>query len=165
MKKLKAISRGVSRRCLLLLGLCLLGIMTTVAQEAKWLLVTNDGTKIDMETVGSIVIADQSDAFDVLNTQGSVLAAKVKKVTFEYADLTGIEQTKMAEGATLLSYAVDRQLTIMGSALDAQVYSAAGELVASDSSKGGTIVIDVSRLSSGVYMVRAGKQTFKFIKK
>jgi hypothetical protein len=48
---------------------------------------------------------------------------------------------------------------------DTQVYTASGVLVASGKSKDGTTVIDVSHLSQGIYLVRSGNQSFKFVKK
>lgn len=153
------------RKCILLLGFCLFGSLTVFADDAKWLLVTNDGTKLEMESVGSFVLAEESDAFDVLDKDGKVIAPGVKKVSFEYYDPTGINLPNVTKGSALLSYAVDKQLTIIGGAGDAQVYTAAGVLVASAKSKGGTIVIDVAHLAQGIYLVRTGKQAFKFTKR
>ena len=169
MSKHKVFLSNVCRKCMLLLGFCLFGSLAVNAQdteEAKWLLVTNDGQKIDMEIIGSFVLADDADAFDVLDTSGNLLIPKVTKVSFEYFDPTGITKPQdVTKKTSLLSYSVNKQLTIVGTANEAQVYSAAGVLVASGKSKEGTVVIDVSHLSQGIYMVRAGKQTFKFIKK
>lgn len=166
MKKHKVLWSYVCRKCILLMVLWLFGSLSMSADDAKWLLVTNDGTKIEMDLVGSFVLSDQSDAFDVLNKEGNVLAAKVKKATFEYYDSsTDIKSLNVAKQSSLLSYSVDKQLTIIGAANEAQVFSSAGALVTSARSKAGTITIDVSHLPQGVYMVRTGKQTFKFTKK
>lgn len=148
----------------MLVGLCLLTTTTIHADEAKWLLVTDNGTKLEMENVGSFVFSG-TDIFDILDKSGVVIAPSVKKVSFEYFDPTGIQITKGTKKTSLLSFTIDKQLTIVGSWGDTQVYTASGVLVASGKSKEGTTVIDVSHLSQGIYMVRSGNQSFKFIKK
>jgi len=148
----------------MLIGLCLLATTTAQAEEAKWLLVTDSGTKLEMENVGSFVFSG-TDAFDILDKSGTVIAPSVKKVSFEYFKSTGIQNTKGTKETSLLSFTVDSQLTIVGSMSDTQVYTASGVLVASGKSKDGTTVIDVSHLSQGIYLVRSGNQSFKFVKK
>jgi len=147
----------------MLVGLCLLATATVQADEKKWLLVTDSGTKLEMENVGSFVLG--TDVFDILDKLGVVMAPSVKKVTFEYFDPTGIQVAKGTNKTSQLSFTVDKQLTIVGPLGDTQVYTASGVLVASGKSKEGTTVIDVSHLSQGVYLVRSGNQSFKFIKK
>jgi len=148
----------------MLVGLCLLATATVQADEGKWLLVTDSGTKLEMENVGSFVFSG-TDVFDILDKSGVVMAPSVKKVTFEYFDPTGIQVAKGTNKTSQLSFTVDKQLTIVGPWGDTQVYTASGVLVASGKSKEGTTVIDVSHLSQGVYLVRSGNQSFKFIKK
>ena len=41
----------------MLVGLCLLATATVQADEEKWLLVTDSGTKLEMENVGSFVFS------------------------------------------------------------------------------------------------------------
>jgi hypothetical protein len=168
MKKMKKLDAGrmTGRILALLIGMWLLGSQAAKAEGDKWLLVTNDGTKLEMEGVGSFVLTDDAETFDVLSNSGTILAAKVKKVTFEFQQGANAIKTQDEQGGTqLLSHAVERQLTILGSQGEATVYSAAGVAVAKGVAQNGQTVINVSSLPQGTYMVRVGKQTFKFIKK
>lgn len=158
--------RKSARFLAFLIGMWLLGLQAAKAEGDKWLLVTNDGTKLEMEGVGSFVLTDDAETFDVLSNNGTVLAAKVKKVTFELQqDASAINPLDAQSRTQLLSHAVDRQLTILGSQGEATVYSTAGIAVAKGVPQNGQTVINVSSLPQGTYMVRVGKQTFKFIKK
>ena len=159
------VKRTTGRILAFLFGMWLLGAQTAKAEDNKWLLVTNDGTKLEMEGVGSFVLTDDAETFDVLSNSGTVLAAKVRKVTFEQQDATAIKPQDAQGKTQLLSHAVDRQLTILGSQSEAVVYSAAGIVVAKAMPQNGQTIINVSSLPQGTYVVRAGKQTFKFIKK
>jgi hypothetical protein len=168
MKKMKRLNvkRTTGKILAFLIGMWLLGTQAAKAENGKWLLVTNDGTKLEMESVGSLVLADDAEAFDVQSTSGTLLAAKVKKVTFELQQEADAIKPLDAQGKTqLLSFAVDRQLTILGTQSEATVYSAAGIAVAKGVPQNGQTAINVSGLPQGTYMVRVGKQTFKFIKK
>ena len=147
------------------LGLWLFGSQLAWADGGKWLLVTNEGVKLEMESVGSFVLVDDTETFDVLSTSGSILAAKVKKVVFEQSAMPDAVKSVDASQPQLLSHAVHSQLTILGTQGEAVVYSAGGTKVASGNAKDGKTVIDVARLPQGVYTVQAGKQSFKFIKK
>ena len=164
MKKLK-VTRTPGIIMALLLGLWLLGAQAVMADSDKWLLVANDGTKLAMENVGSFVLTDDAETFDILGTTGNVMAKKVKKVTFKLEQSTGIRNLKTGTQTQLLSHAVSHQLTIVGAQSDAVVYSAAGLKVAQGNCQNGQVVINVSTLPEGTYLVRTGKQTFKFIKK
>ena len=165
MRKLD-VGRTTGRILVFLFGLWLLGAQNVKADDGKWLLVTNEGTKLEMESVGSLILTDNAETFDVLSNSGTVLAAKVRKVTFELQQETdAVKPLDAQEKTQLLSYAVDRQLTIIGSESEATVYSAAGIVVAKAKPLNGQTVINVSTLPQGTYLVRTGKQTFKFIKK
>lgn len=152
---------------LLLIALMLfLPVSTAVADNTKWMLVTNDGATCEMDSVGSFVMTDDEETFDVLNVSGGILAAKVKRVTFELkTDYTAVKSLETQGAVSLLSHAVSNQLVIVGAQHDAIVYSSAGAVVAKGMPKDETIVINVCGLPQGVYLVRSGKQTFKFIKK
>lgn len=167
MKKMKTfcIGRTAGRILAVLVCMWLLGAQAAKAEDNKWLLVTNDGTKLEMEGVGSFVLTDDAETFDVLSNSGTVLAAKVRKVTFEQKSTTAIKPQEALSKTQLLSHAVDHQLTILGSQSEAVVYSAAGIVVAKGKPQNGQTIINVSSLPQGTYVVRAGKQTFKFIKK
>lgn len=149
----------------LLLALTMTGATAAMANTG-WLLVTDNGSKFDVENVGSFVMADNVETFDVLKADGGVLVGGVKKVTFEQTGTdNAVKPRELTGSASLLSHAVNNQLTLVGAQYEADVYSAAGILVASGKPAGGTVVINVSNLPSGTYLVRSGKQTFKFIKK
>jgi hypothetical protein len=152
---------------LLLVCLWLTGAQVAKATDEQWLMVTDNGTKLEMENVASLVLTDDAETFDILDFNGGVVAAKVKKVTFEPLsdNINAITPRSALAKTELLSHAVSRQLTIVGSQGEAVVYSAAGVAVASGMAVDGETTIDVARLPQGTYLVRSGKQAFKFIKK
>lgn len=133
-----------------------------------WYLVAqlNDGTEelVPMNTVGSLVAADDAYDFTVLDTNGYILLDKVMKVTFQSTvDPTAIRPIRQTEN--LLARAVNDKLTLIGVSGEVSIFDANGKLRLTIAATGGETVISIAHLPSGIYAVKCGKQTFKFNKK
>ncbi|MDO5128341.1 MAG: T9SS type A sorting domain-containing protein [Prevotellaceae bacterium] len=150
----------------ILIGISLLCATAANAADLKWALQTQDGATVMMSQVGYILYTDGSSTMSIVKTDNSVIE-DVTKVSFAKVDGTGIAQTVADKGIAVLSRVVDNSLTVTGcpEGQSVSVISASGAVEVKTLSSGDHTTIDVSRLVSGVYMLRVGKNTVKFIKK
>ena len=150
----------------ILMGLSLLGATAANAADLKWAMTTQDGQSVFMNQVGYILYTDGSSTMSIVKSDNSVIE-DVTKVNFAKVDGTGIAQTVADKGIVVLSRVVDNSLTVTGcpEGQPVCVISASGAVEVKTLSSGDHTTIDVSRLASGVYMLRVGKNTVKFIKK
>jgi len=151
------------RSHLLLLLLLLFFSVYANAQEKKWYLVTDTEQKIEMSRVSSFVATDTEETFSILDFQGNILVKDVLKATFSLLDPTGIKEIKV-QGNMLESF-VDNVLTLIGVEGDIEIFSVNGMKLLSVKATKQETRINVSHFTSGVYLVKCGKQTFKFNKK
>lgn len=141
-------------------------VMATV-QSDDWVMVTDALIVVEMHDVGCIVCADTDDTFCVIGNEGTILADRVKRASFSApgTEVVGIISVDVATEPQLISYVVEEQLTLMGVKSPVTVYSMNGTAVANGKNENGSVVVNVSHLPQGIYIVRAGKQGFKFFKK
>lgn len=119
--------------------------------------------KYPMSEVGSLVAVDDAYDFTILSTSGSVLAEGILKVSFESDASLGISPV-VPKGNMITQPAADK-LTLIGLSGEVTVYDAAGRPQARVTATGGETVVSIGHLPAGVYVVKAGSQTFKFMKK
>lgn len=142
--------------------------MPIKADGADWFLVSHDANgetkEFPMAEIGSLVAVDDAYDFTILDASGNILAEGILKVTFEdkAASTNGLNGVATS-GNTIGRVAKDR-LTLMGVAGDVSVYSSDGVLQTKVKADGGETIVSIGHLSQGVYVVRVGKQTFKFVK-
>ena len=150
----------------ILMGISLLCATAANAADLKWAMTTQDGQSVFMNQVGYILYTDGSSTMSIVKSDNSVIE-DVTKVNFAKVDGTGIAQTVADKGIVVLSRVVDNSLTVTGcpEGQPVCVISASGAVEVKTLSSGDHTTIDVSRLASGVYMLRVGKNTVKFIKK
>ena len=134
--------------------------------DSGWLMVTDLGTRIPMESVGMLVAADDAKTFTVVRTTGAGEAVSgVKSVSFTYDASSGIEKPDVT-GVSIMPDAVSSTITLIGcKGRRMEVYDMSGrecmtEIVATDFER-----VDVSGLAEGMYILRAGEASVKFIKK
>ncbi len=154
----------------LLMAFAMLCPRTMMADEVKWFLVAHDQDGLiaayEMEQVGSLVAVDDAYEFTVLDQYGSTLAEKVLKVTFSLGDPTdptAISHVRTADNT--IGGTVKDKLTLIGASGTVTVYDIGGTKVAQTEAQGNETIVNVSDLPTGVYVVKSGKQIFKFIKK
>ena len=135
-----------------------------------WYIVAHfaDGSEeiIPMSTVGSLVAVDDAYDFTVLDADGYVVRENVMKVVFKTAgelDPTAIRNISVSRD--MLGGVVSDRLTLIGVSGKVSVFDASGKEQLSTVARGGETVVSIAQLPSGVYMVKCGKQTFKFMKK
>ena len=152
-----------------LFAMCALMIASIAVGRADsgWLLVTDSGVRIPMETVGMLVAADDATTFSVVRTAGSGDAVTgVTSVSFAYDPASsGIGEIGV-DGVSILPDPVASSVMLMGCKgrqwavcdMAGRVYMSA--VVTTDSER-----VDVSGLPAGMYVLRAGEASVKFIKK
>ena len=164
MKKLLNNSNQVVKTILLTI---ILSFHLAVNAEDGWVMVFQnaDGElqEIPMSEVGSLVAVDNAYDFSILSANGNVLAEGILKVSFEQKGSVGIREIK--SDRNLLGKVVSDKITLIGVAGEISVFDVAGIQQAKVTATGGETVINIANMPSGVYVVKAGKQTFKFIKK
>lgn len=122
--------------------------------------------KIPMSTVGSLVAVDNAFDFSVLDTNGYVLYDGVMKVQFKSrAELDPTAIRPVVGSQNMLGRAVDDRLTLIGVSGEVAVFDSAGKRQLTTTAKGGETVVSIAHLPAGVYMVKCGRQSFKFTKK
>ena len=134
-------------------------------KTTEWYMKTDDGTMIPMSQVSLLVAADDDVYFAVLDANGSFLHENVKIARFLLADPVGIKPVDASEQSDILKRLVNNQLTIVGGAGPVEIYNLAGVKVLDTRPTGKETVINVETLSTGTYIVKCGKQSFKFMKK
>ena len=137
------------------------------ANGGEWFLVTDNNEFFEMSRVGMLVATDDNMLFSVLDNNGKILAEDVLQVRFVQGDPTPVREITAegrSEGGILKGY-VNNRLTLVGATGTVGIYNVSGVNVASATAEGGETTIDVSALPSGVYIVKCGKQSFKFNKK
>lgn len=134
----------------------------------NWYLVAhnvNGSTKdIAMDLVGSLVAVDDASDFSVLDVNGNILATRVLKVTFRQGPADDAVE-KVEKRSNIIGGVVNGKLTIIGVKGLVTVYDMSGVRHIQVEAKDDETTIDVSNLPTGIYVVRVGQQSFKFIKK
>ena len=149
-----------------LLAFVLLCAYAANAADLKWALTTQNGKSVFMNEVGYILYTDGSSTMSIVKTDNSTIE-NVTKVSFAQLDATGISKVVVNNGISLLSNVVESSLTVTG-CKEGQiitVVSVGGAVKVKAVTSGNHTNVDVSHLTSGVYMLNVGKTTVKFIKK
>ncbi len=132
-----------------------------------WVIVFQDAygveQQIPMASIGSLVAVDDAYDFTILSTSGDILAEGVLKVSFQANGSTGIKPIK-SSGNMIARIASDK-LTLIGANGEIAIYNTAGSLQTRTKATEGETIISIAHLPSGVYIVKTGTQTFKFMKK
>ena len=146
---------------ILLLSLAL----TLQAADKVWCMVTDDGTKIALSRIGFLLVSDQSDAFSIVCNDGEVIY-QVASVSFAQGEPTGISSATTEAQQTL-------QLNVASSSLqlrdcqpgtDITIYDVSGKTVRQEVlPSDGTI--SIVGLPAGIYVLKAGSASVKFLKK
>ena len=137
-------------------------------------LMTNTGKYFYMKEKPELIAKDGSDKFDV--KVGSTTESDVAKIYFfrgteEEAQnqATDIDtpKTVVAEEKLTLMSPISSQMTLSGcgAASEALLYAADGRMVGKAPVSNGVTTIYVGHMNSGVYIVKVGNKSLKFMKK
>ena len=139
--------------------------LTLQAADKVWCMVTDDGTKIALSRIGFLLVSDQSDAFSIVCNDGEVIY-QVASVSFAQGEPTGISSATTEAQRTL-------QLNVASSSLqlrdcqpgtDITIYDVSGKTVRQEVlPSDGTI--SIVGLTAGIYVLKAGSASVKFLKK
>ena len=135
-------------------------------------LMTNTGKYFYMKEKPELIAKEGSKNFDV--KVGSTTESNVGKIYFfrgteeEAGQAAGIETPKtVAEENLVLTSPISSQMTISGcgAAVEAVLYAADGRMVGKAAVSNGVSTVQVGHLTRGVYFVKVGKKSLKFMKK
>jgi hypothetical protein len=135
-------------------------------------LMTNTGKFFYMKDKPELIAKEGSNNFDV--KVGSTTESNVGKIYFfrgteeEAGQAAGIETPKtVAEENLVLTSPISSQMTISGcgAAVEAVLYAADGRMVGKSAVSNGVSTVQVGHLTRGVYFVKVGKKSLKFMKK
>ena len=149
--------------------LFILSIICTIASNAteqKWALTTQSGESVFMDQVGYILYSDGSSVMSIVKKDNSAIE-NVTKIVFSKMETSSISDVLVNKGISVLSRVVDESLRIKGcqDVLRFSVVSASCAEVFKGMTHSGQTDIDVSGISTGVYVLVVGETKIKFIKK
>ena len=146
---------------ILLLSLAL----TLQAADKVWCMVTDDGTKIALSRIGFLLVSDQSDAFSIVCNDGEVIY-QVASVSLAQGEPTGISSATTEAQQTLQLNVASSSLQLRGCqpGTDITIYDVSGKTVRQEVlPSDGTI--SIVGLPAGIYVLKAGSASVKFLKK
>ena len=136
-------------------------------------LMTNTGKFFYMKDKPELIAKEGSNNFDV--KVGSTTESNVGKIYFfrgteeEAGQTAGIDTPKtiVAEENLVLTSPISSQMTLSGcgAAVEAELYAADGRMVGKAPVSNGVTTVQVGHLNRGVYFVKVGKKSLKFMKK
>lgn len=146
---------------------------TTIDTSKPVFLMTNTGKFFYMKDLPTMNAKDGSDKFDI--KVGETTESDVSFVYFfrgseeDAAQTAGIDTPKMvvSEEKLTLTTPISSQMTISGcgAAVEAELYAADGRMVGKAPVSNGVTTVQVGHLTRGVYFVKVGKKSLKFMKK
>ena len=139
--------------------------LTLQAADKVWCMVTDDGTKIALSRIGFLLVSDQSDAFSIVCNDGEVIY-QVASVSFAQGEPTGISSATTEAQQTLQLNVASSSLQLRGcqAGTAVTIYDVSGKTVRQEVlPSDGTI--SIVGLPAGVYVLKAGSASVKFLKK
>ena len=139
--------------------------LTLQAADKVWCMVTDDGTKIALSRIGFLLVSDQSDAFSIVCNDGEVIY-QVASVSFAQGEPTGISSATTEVQQTLQLNVASSSLQLRGCqpGTDITIYDVSGKTVRQEVlPSDGTI--SIVGLPAGIYVLKAGSASVKFLKK
>ena len=136
--------------------------LTLQAADKVWCMVTDDGTKIALSRIGFLLV---SDAFSVVCNDGEVIY-QVASVSFAQGEPTGISSVSTEVQQTLKLNVASSSLQLRGcqSGTDITIYDVSGKTVRQEVlPSDGTI--SIVGLPAGIYVLKTGSASVKFLKK
>ena len=149
----------------LLTSLLLCAALSMQAAENVWCMVTSDGRQIALSRISFLLISDQSDAFSIVCNDGEVVY-QVTSVSFAQGDPTGISSATAEARESLQLNVASASLQLRGcqAGTAVTIYDVSGKTVRQEVlPSDGTI--SIVGLPAGVYVLKAGSASVKFLKK
>lgn len=142
-----------------------LGFSAAAQEPMEWYMVPDHGTKVPMKEVGYLVAADDNETFSIVTSAGNTIG-DVTSVTFEKGASSGVAQIAAPAELSLIADPVSATLAISGAAgRKAGIYAISGRKMLDVNLFENNEKISVANLESGVYLLKVGDTSIKFIKK
>lgn len=151
----------------ILLLLCIFFTITTQAADTFWCMRTQSGDLVKMSDVSYLLTSSGAKDFSIVKSDNSQLQG-VTSVNFVQSSATSIASVSATpQDPTLYAHEVDGELIVMGTAAGQRIniYTVSGMSVISAQTTSDNTRVDVSQLAHGVYILKVGKNSIKFIKK
>ena len=144
-------------------------VSTMLHAQVRWCIVDTsfpDQPLTTMSNVAFLMTSDYHDQLCLVCKDGTVFA-QLQGVSFRQLDVTGIRHTKADREPSLFADPVGKTLTIMGcqAGLPVQVFELSGHERLSQTTGEGKTTVDVSSLSAGIWLLKVGETTIKFLKR
>lgn len=143
-----------------------LSLCASAQDNAKWALVEDvpEGGRTELMSGIRFLLADCMESqFTVVCRDGRMLTG-FRSARFAKVDPDGVRPVA-GEAGTLTVASGRLTLTGLDSGAEAQVLDTAGRLLRRCKATGGTVEIDLRSCPAGAYLLRAGGQTVKFMKR
>ncbi len=156
-------------RSKLLAALFFCGIaLTAAADEGKVDVLYVDGTShvITLSQVAKLQVADDNAVFSDKdgNTVATHKIVDIEKISLT-AGTTSIASQKRGSDVTLRSNGNTISAEGLADGKQLEIFSTSGELVGKAVSANGKAMVDVQSLANGVYVIKAGGQSLKMVKR
>lgn len=150
----------------LLLSILLCAPLFASAADKVWCMVTNDGKNVAMNQISYLLAADQTEGFSIVCNNGQVFF-KVSQVSFAQAEPTGIQSIAAEDKDEPSIMVASSSLRIMGVAESSElmIYDAAGRTVMRRALTSRDETVSIGALTAGLYILKVGKTSVKFLKK
>lgn len=136
------------------------------AESGTWCLVADGRHSIPLSTVRCLVASDTSDAMTVVTDEGSI--PDIYNVKFSFIEQSSVTAPSLPVGDAPTFISCRDEIRIFGLADGSKItiHSADGRLVDTCPADGSMspVVVPISGLTPGLYIMKAGTASFKFIK-
>lgn len=152
--------------------LCLLFFLPSgLWGQDKWCIVDMANPDTPLTTVDNVcflLTSDHTSTLAVVCRDGQIIGG-VESAGFRQLDVTGVNVPKVVDDKEIQLFGspVSESISILGCAegTEVKVYDLGGHQLKTVTATGEQLIIGVSDLKSGVYLLKAGTITIKFVRK
>ena len=153
------------KKTLLFIVLLMTSVVGKAQSSLEWAMVV-DGTqqKVLMSDVAYLLASDKASTFHIVCANGTIIS-EVASVSFEEVNPTGVSlpEQKTAPQVVLDGDAVT--LSGLAAGTSVGIYTVEGQELSQRTVTGGETTMNIAGLPAGVYLLRTGKTTVKFMKR
>lgn len=137
--------------------------------QDKWCVVDTAKPATPLTTVDNVcflLTADDAPTLTVVCRDGQLIGG-VESIAFRQLDVTAIGEVKADGEIQVVGSPVSEDISLLGCAegTEVRIYDLAGHPMKAATATGGQLTIPVGDLKTGVYLLKAGKVTIKFVRK
>lgn len=150
--------------------LCLLALLPLrLWGQDRWCVVDMASPATPLTTIDNVcflLAADNAPTLTVVCRDGQLIGG-VENIGFRRLDMTGVSAPKVDGEVQVVGSPVSEDISLLGCAesTEVRIYDLAGHPMKAATATGGQLTIPVGDLKTGVYLLKAGKVTIKFVRK